>query len=155
MPTDVRSMNAQQVIDALGLQYLDGEGCWIRVLWRTENANAIYGLITADDFSAMHRLKEDEAWTYVAGAPAQMLLLHPGGDHELITLGTDVGVGQVPHHNIPAGTWQGTVTVGEWTLVTCILTPPFTEFELATDLSGLSAWDDMREEIDARMRTTP
>ena len=54
-------MTAEQVIDALGLEYLDGEGCWIRQLWRTEHANAIYALVTPNDFSAMHRLVEDEA----------------------------------------------------------------------------------------------
>ena len=54
-------MTAEQVIDALGLEYLDGEGCWIRLLWRTEHANAIYALLTQTNFSAMHRLVEDEA----------------------------------------------------------------------------------------------
>lgn len=147
-------MTAPQVIDALGLEYLDGEGCWIRVLWRTENANAIYGLVTSEDFSALHRLKEDEAWTHVAGAPAQILLLNPGGTHDLITLGTDIDAGQVPHHNIPAGSWQGTITLGEWTLVTCVLSPAFTEFELATVATDLSDWPDARLEIARRMRVT-
>lgn len=148
-------MTAAQVIDALGLEYLEGEGCWIRLLWRTENANAIYGLVTPQDFSALHRLKEDEAWTYVAGAPAQMMLLHPGGSHELITLGTDIGAGHVPHHNIPAGSWQGTISMGEWTLVTCVLAPAFTEFELANGATDFSAWPGARSEIARRMRVSP
>lgn len=155
MATDVRYMSAQQVIEALGLEYLEGEGCWIRVLWRTQHANAIYGLITPEDFSALHRLAEDEAWTHVAGDAADMLILHPNGTHERVVLGTDVGAGQVPHHNVPAGTWQGTITSGEWSLVTCVLAPPFSGFELATHDSDLSAWDDMRDEIRARMRIAP
>jgi predicted cupin superfamily sugar epimerase len=152
MATDVRDMSAQQVIDSLALEYLEGEGCWIRVLWRTPHANAIYGLITPQDFSALHRLGEDEAWTYVAGDAADMLILHPDGTHERVMLGTDVGAGQVPHYNVPAGTWQGTLTTGEWTLVTCVLAPPFSGFELATRSSDLSAWQDVRKEIDERMR---
>lgn len=68
-------MTAEQVIDALGLEYLDGEGCWVRLLWRTAHANAIYALLTPTDFSAMHRLVEDEAWTFVAGAAAEILAL--------------------------------------------------------------------------------
>ena len=152
MTDDLAGMTAQQVIDALGLEYLDGEGCWISVLWRTERANAIYGLLTPMDFSAMHRLIEDEAWTYVAGDPAEMLLLHPDGSHESVTLGTDVGNGQVPHHRIPAHSWQGTVTTGAWTLFTCVLTPPFSAFELASAKTDFSLWSDVRDGIDERMR---
>lgn len=153
-PTDLREMSAQQVIDALKMHYLEGEGCWISLVWRTEHANAIYALITPDDFSAMHRLNEDEAWTHIAGAPAEMLVLNPDGSHDVIMLGTDIAAGQVPHHRIPGGCWQGIITTGEWTLVSCMLVPPFTEFELAVDATDLSAWIDVRQHIAARMRTS-
>ena len=152
--TDLRGMTAQQVIDALELAYLEGEGCWISLLWRTEHANAIYALITPTDFSALHRLREDEAWTYIAGAPARILQLNPDGSHELIMLGTDITSGQMPHHRIPGGSWQGTLTSGNWTLVSCVLAPPFTEFELATEESDLAMWSDAREAIAERMRTS-
>ncbi len=149
---DLMRMTAEQVIDALDMEYLEGEGCWISLLWRSEFANAIYALITPNDFSAMHRLKEDEAWTHIAGAPARILVLAPDGSHESITLGTDLVEGQVPHLRIPGGHWQGTLTDGEWTLVSCVLAPPFTEFELATAQTDLSAWAAAGEQIAARMR---
>jgi len=149
---DLMRMTAEQVIDALDMEYLEGEGCWISLLWRSEFANAIYALITPNDFSAMHRLKEDEAWTHIAGAPARILVLAPDGSHESITLGTDLVEGQVPHYRIPGGHWQGTLTDGEWTLVSCVLAPPFTEFELATAQTDLSAWAAAGEQIAARMR---
>lgn len=150
--TDLREMTAQQVIDALEMHYLEGEGCWIALTWRTEHANAIYALITPEDFSAMHRLNEDEAWTHVAGAPAQMLILNPDGSHDLITLGTDIASGQLPHYRIPGGCWQGTTTAGEWTLVSCVLVPPFSEFELATAETDLSIWAAVQRDIADRMR---
>lgn len=152
--TDLRDMTAHEVIDALNMEYLEGEGCWIALTWRTEHANAIYALVTPDDFSALHRLKEDEAWTHIAGAAAEMLLLHPDGSHELISLGTDIAAGQLPHHRIPGGCWQGTITMGEWTLVSCVLVPPFSEFELATDDTDLSMWVDVQADIANRMRIT-
>ena len=150
---DLSQMTARQVIDALDMEYLEGEGCWISLLWRSEFANAIYALVTPTDFSAMHRLKEDEAWTHIAGAPAQVLVLHPDSSHELITLGTEVDAGQTPHYRIPGGCWQGTLTEGEWTLVSCVLAPPFTEFELAAAQTDLSTWAAAGEQIAARMRT--
>lgn len=151
---ELQRMSAEQVIDALSMEYLDGEGCWISLLWRTEHANAIYALVTPDDFSAMHRLNEDEAWTHIAGATAQMLTLHPDGSDELITFGTDIGAGEVPHYRIPGGSWQGTVTAGEWTLVSCVLAPPFSAFELATTDTDLSTWVAADHDITERMRVS-
>lgn len=152
-PTDLHQMNAQQVIGALNMEYLEGEGCWISLLWRSEFANAIYALITPEDFSALHRLMEDEAWTYIAGAPADVLQLNPDGSHDLVTLGTDVAAGQVPHHRIPGGSWQGTLTTGDWTLVSCVLAPAFTEFELATADTDLSMWESAHDAIEQRRRS--
>ena len=151
-PSDLRRMTAEQVIEVLDLEYLEGEGCWIKVLWRTDHANAIYALITPEDFSAMHRLVEDEAWTYVAGDAAEILVLHPDGSHEAVALGPDVGAGEVPHFRIPAHTWQGTITSGQWTLVSCVLAPAFSSFELADGTTDFAAWPEVYSEINERMR---
>ena len=149
---NVQCLIAEQIIEALGLEYLNGEGCWIRLLWRTEHANAIYALLTPNDFSAMHRLVEDEAWTFVAGAAAEILVLHTDGTHEVVHLGGDPSAGQVAHHRIPAHTWQGTVPLGEWTLVTCVLAPPFSGIELTDAASDFSGWPDAESAIKRRMR---
>jgi len=134
------------------MEYLEGEGCWISLVWRTEHANAIYVLITPEDFSAMHRLVGDEAWTFIAGDPAQMLLLHPDGGYESITLGLDVASGHCLHQRIPGGTWQGTVTLGDWTLASCVLAPAFTSFELATSSTDFTPWPEVSAQIVQRMR---
>lgn len=134
------ALSAQEVIEALHLEYLDGEGVWFRVLWRTEHANAIYGLLTPEDFSALHVLREDETWVHVAGAPARMLLLHPDATDEECALGTGIESGEVPAVRVPAGTWQAARTAGDWTLVVCMLAPPFSGFTLATADTDLSAW---------------
>ena len=152
MSRDLRHMDARGVIEALGLGYLTGEGCWVSLIWRTEDASAIYALITPEDFSAMHRLDEDEAWTYIAGDPAEIVVLHPDGSHQLVTLGIDIAAGQVPHFRVPRGCWQGTLTLGQWTLVSCVLVPPFTKFELATEATDLELWSDAQPAIAARMR---
>lgn len=145
-------MSAEEMITALGLEYLEGEGCWIRLLWRTEYANAIYALLTPQDFSAMHRLVEDEAWTFIAGDPAQVLVLNDDGSSELVHLGMDLDAGEVPHFRIPAGAWQGSITLGEWTLVSCVLAPAFSGFELADSATDWSRWPDVGELVASRMR---
>ena len=134
------SLSAPEVISALDLEYLEGEGVWIALLWRTDHGNAIYGLLTPDDFSALHMLDEDEMWVHVAGAPVEMLVLHPDGRHTTHVLGTDLGIGQEPAVRVPAKSWQGSRTQGGWSLVVCSLAPPFSGFALAGDDTDLEPW---------------
>ncbi len=142
-------LTAEQVRERLSLEFLEGEGVWIRLLWRNESGNAIFGLLTRDDFSALHRLNEDELWVHVGGAPIDMLQLHPDGRVEEVRLGR--GEGDVLHALVPAGSWQGSSTPGEWALVVCALAPPFSGFDLADGTTDLSAWpraaDRVRELI--------
>lgn len=141
--SDLGTLSAQEVINALELEYLEGEGVWIKLLWRTAHGNAIYGLLTPDDFSALHMLDEDEMWVHVAGAPVEMLVLHPDGDHTAHVLGTDLDLGEEPAVRVPAKSWQGSRTRGSWSLVVCSLAPPFSGFTLAGDDTDLSRWSSV------------
>ena len=140
IPVDLHDMSTQQVIEALAMEYLNGEGVWIKLLWRTDHGNAIYGLLTPDDFSALHILDEDEMWVHVAGAPVEMTLLHSDGTAATHVLGTSVGEGQEPTVLVPARSWQGSRTLGDWSLVVCSLAPPFSGFRLAGADTDLSRW---------------
>ncbi len=138
-------LTADEVIEHLGLEYLEGEGVWIRLLWRNDSGNAILGLLTPDDFSAMHRLREDELWVHVAGAPVDMLLLVEDGSSREICLGHELDC-QV-HALVPAGTWQGSSTAGEWALVSCALAPAFSGFELADASTDFRTWSGTESRI--------
>lgn len=151
--SDLDAMSAAQVIEALQLEYLGGEGVWISLLWRTDHGNAIYGLLTPDDFSALHMLDEDEMWVHVAGAPVEMLVLHPDGSHTTHALGTDIGLGQEPAVRVPAKAWQGSRTQGDWSLVVCSLAPPFSGFTLAGDDTDLDAWAPVADQARGLIRT--
>jgi uncharacterized protein len=146
--TTLDGMSARDVIDALDLEYLDGEGVWIKLLWRTDHGNAIYGLLTPDDFSALHMLDEDEMWVHVAGDPVDMLVLHPDGSHGAHVLGTDLAAGHQPAVRVPAKSWQGSRTLGDWSLVVCSLAPPFSGFTLAGDDTDFAPWSPV--EVQAR-----
>ena len=138
----LEALRAEAVIDALGLQHLDGEGVWFTVLWRTERTNSILCLLTPDAFSALHRLTEDETWVHSAGAPVEMLVLHPDGTHRREILGPDAIGGQALAVHVPTGSWQGARTVGDWSLVVCSVAPPYTGFELAGRDLDLSTWPE-------------
>lgn len=143
-------LRAEEVIDRLGLEYLDGEGVWFRLLWRNESGSAIYGLMTPEHFSALHRLREDELWVHVAGAPVDMLLLHPDGGSERVLLGR--GPDHRLHMLVPAGSWQGSSPQGEWSLVVCSLAPPFSGLELADASTDLSLWQEHAMRVEELIR---
>jgi predicted cupin superfamily sugar epimerase len=87
---------------------LDGAALASRYGGRTHAAgNAIVAVVTARDFSAMHRLLSDEVWHFYGGSPLSMLLLYPDGRGQRVTLGSDVLRGEVPQLTVPHGVWQG------------------------------------------------
>lgn len=116
---------------ALELEPLPEEGGLYRRTWANGTASAILFLLADGDFSALHRLTADEVYVHQAGAPLDLLLLGPAGEVRRVLLGTDVAAGQVPQFAVPAGWWQGSSSVGRWTLVTTVVSPPF-EWEQIT-----------------------
>src|SRR3954463_7672180 len=88
---------ARQVIAALKLEPLPQEGGYFRATWRNEHASAIYFLITPNDFSAFHRLAQDEMWHFYAGDPVEHVQLDPKNYTSRISLlGPNISAGQFP-----------------------------------------------------------
>lgn len=70
-------------------------------------ATAIYYLLTPETFSALHRLPGDEIYHVYLGDPVDLLLLHPDGRGEVVTLGQDLEAGARLQAVAPGGAWQG------------------------------------------------
>jgi hypothetical protein len=115
------------VIAALGLRPLPVEGGRWAQTWRDEHCTAIYYLLTAPEFSALHRLAHLEIYACHAGAPLRMLLLYPDGRVARPVLGTDLAAGQRPQVIVPAGVWQASESLGDWSLVGTVVVPPYTD----------------------------
>ncbi len=98
---------ARQLIAALDLAPLPHEGGYFRQTWRSATGSAIYFLITPADFSALHRIAQDEIWHYYAGDPIEHLQLDERtGNVRIARLGSDVLAGDVPQLLVPASVWQ-------------------------------------------------
>lgn len=115
------------IVAALGLQPLPVEGGHWAQTWRDANCTGIYYLLRSPEFSALHRLTHPEIYSFHAGAPARMLLLHPDGSVTRPVLGIDFAAGQRPQVTVPAGVWQATETLGEWSLLGTFMAPPYTD----------------------------
>ena len=93
------------------------------------SGTAILFLLAAGERSHWHRVDAAELWVWQAGAP---LTLSRAGCDDLM-LGPDMRAGEALQGLVPAGVWQAAVSLGAWTLCTCVVTPAFRfeGFELA------------------------
>jgi predicted cupin superfamily sugar epimerase len=129
--TDDRAAG-ERVAALLGLEPLPDEGGLFRRTHIDAHSSAIYYLLLAPEFSALHALGVTEAYHWYGGSPLRMLLLHPDGSVHEAVLGPDLAAGQRPQVVVPAATWQGSSPAGAWSLVGTTTAPPFdrTRFRL-------------------------
>lgn len=129
-------MSAGEIIAKLGLQR-HPEGGWYRETWKgpevggRASGTAILFLLRAGERSHWHRVDADEIWLWHAGAS---LVLSMGEEAAReVRLGPDVLGDEVVQAVVPAGWWQAARSTGEWTLVSCTVSPGFRfeGFELA------------------------
>jgi len=95
---------------------------------------AIHYLLAEGEVSAWHRVTDAiEIWHFHAGAPLLLSVAAPRRLPQLVRLGGDVLAGQEPHWVVPANHWQSARSLGEWTLVSCVVAPAFdfAGFEMA------------------------
>lgn len=131
------------------------EGGYYREIWRApltvEPADgrgrraagtAIYFLLPGGAVSRWHRVRSDEVWQHVEGAPLELLQLPPDEWRLHRTrLGSLAAEQQRPLHCVPAGWWQAAVSLGSYTLVSCTVAPgfEFADFQLLAERPELAA----------------
>ena len=123
---------ADQIIAKLGL-HPHPEGGWYRQTWvgpelhigtdTRASGTAILFLLKAGERSHWHRVDADEIWIWNAGAPL-MLSLGETVARDL-RMGPEVLGGDVVQAVVPAGHWQAAHSLGDWSLVTCTVSPGF------------------------------
>ena len=166
-------MTPERLIALLRLEPHPNEGGYFRETYRSTAefvpgapfpgprsvGTAIYYLLTADSYSAMHRLPGDEIFHFYLGDPVEMLMLHPGGGSEIAVLGPDLAT-MTLQHVVPGGVWQGSRLVAApdgaspegWALLGTTMAPGFDyrDYEAGTR-ALVDAYPDRREAIEARL----
>lgn len=131
---------AEEIIALLALEP-HPEGGHYRQTWVADAApgarpagTCIYFLLRAGERSHWHRVDAGEIWLWHAGAPLVLSISEdeagPRADHRL---GPDLLGGERPQLVVPAHHWQAAESLGDWTLVSCTVSPGFRfeGFELA------------------------
>ncbi len=121
-------------------------------------STAIYFLITADSFSALHLVASDEIFHFYGGDPVEMLHLHPDGRVESPRLGMDLVAGERPQVVVPSGVWQGARLAhgGSWTLMGATVAPgfDFDDFEMGDRAELVARYPDHRKAIERFTRSS-
>lgn len=98
-------------------------------------ATAIYYLLQQGDFSAFHRIKQDELWHHYMGGALLLHVIDPQGHYHSQWVGTDLSRGQRPQWVVKAGHWFAAQPHPDspYSLMGCTVAPgfDFADFELA------------------------
>jgi hypothetical protein len=131
---------ANQIIKALNLKHHPEGGYYTETYVDSEDfvenrkiASVIYYLLKYDQYSHWHKVDATECWFWHSGSPLSLTVSPNGHDATSVNLGADVLSGQRPHFVVKKNWWQTAVSLGEWSLVSCMVTPAFSfsGFELA------------------------
>ena len=114
-------------------------------------STAIYFLLPAGSFSALHRLRgSDEVWHFYAGDPLELHLLDSTGARS-ICLGHDLSAGEIPQAVVQAGVFQAAIPLGaRYSLCGCTVAPgfDFADFDLPTREELLTLFPNQRSLIE-------
>lgn len=121
-------------------------------------STAIYYLLPAGDFSALHRVASDEVWHFYGGDPLELHTIDTSGFHAVHRLGADLAAGELPQLVVRAGVWQAAVPVGErYALCGCTVAPgfDFLDFELPQRDDMMRAFPLLSSVIERLTRDEP
>ena len=101
-------------------------------------STCIYFMLTSDEFSAFHKVNQDEAWHFYLGATIELHMISPEGEYSKIHIGNDFFNDETTQFIVPAQHWFAAEIHKEdsFALVGCTVAPgfDFKDFELADRL---------------------
>jgi predicted cupin superfamily sugar epimerase len=154
---------AAELIRSLGLE-THPEGGYYREVFRSPSpvndlgrgvvrnaVTQIWFLLTRRDVSRWHRVASEELWHFCEGAPLEHHLLDLSFLSSQITLlGPLLESRCTPFRVVPRDRWQAARTKGEYTLVSCTVSPGFSfeDFTLLSSSPERSRLGDLPELLD-------
>jgi len=117
---------------------------------------AILYLLKENDFSALHRIRQDEMWHFYLGGTLRLIVISPEGEWTEILLGQNVTAGEYVQYVVPAGHWFGAMPVVDagFSFVGCTVAPgfDFEDFELGERAELLKQYPQHKDSILAYTR---
>ncbi len=126
-------------------------------LGRRNCSTGIYFLLTAGNFSAFHRIKQDEMWHFYLGSPIELFELDANGMLIRTIVGNNISKGENPQYVVPGGNWFASRVLpgtGSYSLAGCTVAPgfDFADFEMAKRLELIKQFPQHRDIIEKLTR---
>jgi predicted cupin superfamily sugar epimerase len=119
-------------------------------------STAIYFLLAGTDFSALHRIKQDEVWHFYDGSALTVHVIDRAGNYSVLKMGRNIDAGEMLQGVVRAGCFFGaTVSApNSYALAGCTVAPgfDFADFEIPGRMRLLEAYPQHREIIEKLTR---
>jgi predicted cupin superfamily sugar epimerase len=96
---------------------------------------AIYFLLTSENFSAFHRINQDEIWYFHTGSAIHLHVISERGDYKSYRVGNDIMNDEQLQVVVRGGDWFAAEVINSdsYSLISCSVAPgfDFADFELA------------------------
>lgn len=136
-------MNAQEIISHFNLT-AHPEGGYFKEIYRSKGkileenlaeyfegdrnyCTSIYFLLTAEKFSAFHKINQDEIWHFYTGSTLKLHQISPEGKYSIVLIGNDFANGEVPQYTVPAHYYFAAEVIqkNSYAFVGCTVSPGF------------------------------
>ena len=150
MQNTMNNSRANQIITLLELQ-AHPEGGYFKETYRSEGhinedslgseyegkrhfSTCTYFLLTSKNFSAFHRIKQDEIWHFYDGSTLRLHIIDADGQYSNHLIGNNLANGEVPQFVVEGGSWFAAEVIESqgFSFVGCTVSPGFSyeDFEL-------------------------
>lgn len=117
---------------------------------------AIYFLLTSDNFSAFHKIKQDEMWHFYSGSPINLHIINGQGHYQKIMIGSNLERGELPQFVVKGGDWFASEVAepDSHALAGCTVSPgfDFADFEMADRIELSQKFPDHQQIINRLTR---
>ena len=118
---------------------------------------SIYFLLTSDNFSGFHKIKQDEIWHFYSGSPLAVHVIDIDGNYTKHIIGMDIENNQFPQLTVPANCWFASSVESDngYSFVGCTVAPgfDFNDFKLAEREQLIAEHPQHKEIITTLTRT--
>jgi len=99
-------------------------------------ATGIYYLLESGDYSALHKIKQDEMWHFYQGDAIELVTITEEGELNVVLIGSDIANNEQPQYVVPKNVWfaASVSKPNSYALAGCTVSPgfDFRDFELGS-----------------------
>ena len=115
-------------------------------------STSIYFLLTSHDFSAFHKINQDEIWHFYLGTTLKLHMISPEGNYSFVMIGNNFKENEVPQFIVPAQYYFAAEVVkkNSYSFVGCTVAPgfDFRDFDMPKSSNLIEKYPDHKSIIE-------